>query len=59
MTEQWRREDKAMVPILVILTVIACIGIRSLAQRIRTHAAEERKVRRSPWILTEEAFSKC
>ena len=49
-----------MVPILVILTVIACMGIRSLVQRVLgTHAAEERKVRRGQWILTEEAFSKC
>ena len=49
-----------MVPILVILTVIACIGIRSLAQRVRRiFASEERKMRRGQWILTEEAFSKC
>ncbi len=49
-----------MVPILVILTVIVCIATRSLAQRVRRiHAAEERKVRRSQWILTEEAFLKC
>jgi len=49
-----------MVPILVILTVIACFAIRSLAQRVSgTHAAEERRTRRSRWILTEEAFSKC
>ncbi len=49
-----------MVPILVILTVIACIGIRLLFHRVRRiFAGEERKMRRSPWILTEEAFSKC
>jgi hypothetical protein len=49
-----------MVPILAILTVVACMGIKSLAQRVRRiHAAEERKVRRSQWILTEEAFLKC
>jgi hypothetical protein len=49
-----------MVSILVILTFITCVGAKSLAKRVRrTHAAEERKVRRSPWILTEEAFSKC
>ena len=49
-----------MVPILVILTVIACFAIRSLAQRVRRiSAGEERKMRRSQWILTEEAFSKC
>lgn len=48
-----------MVPILAILTVITCIGIRSLAQRIRRiHLAEERRIRRSPWGLTEEAFLK-
>jgi len=60
MTKEWRKEDKSMVPILVILTVVACMGIKSLAQRVRRiHAAEERKVRRSQWILTEEAFLKC
>jgi hypothetical protein len=49
-----------MVPILVILTVIASVAIRSLAQRVsRIFAGEERKMRRSQWILTEEAFSKC
>ena len=49
-----------MVPILAILTVVICVGIKSLAQRVRrTHAAEERKVRRSQWILAEEAFLKC
>jgi hypothetical protein len=49
-----------MVPILVILTVIACIAMKSLAQRIgRIFAAEERRMRRGQWILTEEAFSKC
>ena len=49
-----------MVPILAILTMITCMGIKSLAQRVRrTHAAEERKVRRNQWILTEESFLKC
>jgi hypothetical protein len=49
-----------MVPILAILTVITCVGIKSIAQKVRrTHAAEERKVRRSPWILAEESFLKC
>ena len=49
-----------MVPILAILTVMICLGIKSLIQRVgRNHPAEERKVRRSQWILTEEAFSKC
>jgi hypothetical protein len=49
-----------MVPIFVILTVIACIGIKSLAQRVRgTHTAEERRMRRVKWELTEEAFLKC
>ena len=46
-----------MVPIFVILTIIACIGMKSLAQRVRgTHTAEERRMRRSQWRLTEEAF---
>ncbi len=49
-----------MVPILVILTVVTCIGIKSLNQRARrTHTAEERKTRRVKWGLTEEAFLKC
>jgi hypothetical protein len=49
-----------MVPILAILTVVACVGIKSVAQRVRrAHAAGERKVRRNQWILTEEAFLKC
>jgi hypothetical protein len=49
-----------MTPIFVLLTVITCVGIKSLAKRIRqTHTAEERRVRRVRWGLTEEAFSKC
>jgi hypothetical protein len=49
-----------MVAILAILTVITCIGIKSLAQRVRrTFAAEERKVRRGQWTLAEESFLKC
>jgi len=33
-----------MVPIFAILTVMSCIGIKSLAKKIRqTHAAEESK----------------
>jgi hypothetical protein len=49
-----------MVPIFVILTIISCIGIKVLAERGRqTHIAEERKMRRSTWGLTEEAFLKC
>ena len=49
-----------MTPILVLLTVITCVGIKSLAKRIRqTHTAEERRVRRVRWGLTEEAFLKC
>jgi len=49
-----------MVPILVILTVIACLAIRSVAQRVRRFlATEERTTRRGQWILTEEAFLKC
>jgi hypothetical protein len=48
-----------MVPILVILTIIGCIGIKSLAQRVRrTHSAEEMSMRRVKWGLTEEAFLK-
>jgi len=59
MTKQWRKEDNSMAPILVILTVMACIGIRSLAQRVRRiSASEERRMRRSQWRLTEEAFLK-
>jgi hypothetical protein len=55
-----RKEDKPMVPILVILTVIVCIAVRSIVKSVRrVFAGEERKTRRSPWILTEEAFSKC
>lgn len=49
-----------MVPILVILTMVTCIGIRSLARRVtRTRTTEERKMRRTKWELTEEAFLKC
>ena len=49
-----------MVPIFAILTIITCIGVKSLAQRVRrTHTGEERKMRRSTWGLTEEAFLKC
>jgi hypothetical protein len=49
-----------MVPILAILTIIACIGTKSLAQRVRrTRTAEEKRMRRVKWVLTEEAFLKC
>ena len=49
-----------MVPIFVLLTIIACIGMKSLAQRARgTHIAEEKRMRRVKWELTEEAFLKC
>jgi hypothetical protein len=49
-----------MVPIFVVLTIIGCIGVKGLAERGRqTHIAEERKIRRSTWVLTGEAFSKC
>ena len=49
-----------MTALFVLLTVITCIGIKSLAKRIRqTHTAEERRVRRVRWGLTEEAFLKC
>ena len=59
MNKQSRKEDKSMVPILAILTVVTCMGITSIAQRVRrTPAAEERTMRRSQWRLTEEAFLK-
>lgn len=50
-----------MTLILVLLTAMACIGIKSLTKRGRpTRAAEESKIwRRDTWRLTEEAFSKC
>jgi len=49
-----------MVPIFAILTTITCIGIKALTQRVRRiHTAEERKMRRAKWGLTEEAFLKC
>lgn len=49
-----------MVPILIMMTVVGCIGIKALTQRERqTHIAEEKEIRRSPWELTEEAFLKC
>jgi Tfp pilus assembly protein PilE len=48
-----------MVPILVILTIIGCIVIKSLTQRVRrTHNAEVISMRRVKWGLTEEAFLK-
>jgi hypothetical protein len=46
-----------MVPVLVILTIIGCIGIKSLTQRVRgTHTTEVISMRRVKWGLTEEAF---
>jgi hypothetical protein len=49
-----------MTAIFVLLTVMTCIGIKSLAKRIRqTRTGEERRVRRVRWGLTEEAFLKC
>jgi hypothetical protein len=49
-----------MAPIFALLTVMACVGIKSLAKRNRqTHTAEERRIRRVRWGLTEEAFLKC
>lgn len=49
-----------MVPIFVALTIIGCFGAKALAARGRqTHIAEERKIRRATWVLTEEAFLKC
>jgi hypothetical protein len=48
-----------MVPILVILTIVGCIGIKSLTQRVRrTHTAEVISMRRGKWGLAEEAFLK-
>lgn len=48
-----------MVPIFVVLTIVSCIGIKTLAERGRqTRIAKERKMRRSTWGLTEEAFLK-
>jgi hypothetical protein len=49
-----------MVPIFVILTVIMCVGIKWLLKGgsgIRT--AEEKRMGRFTWELTEEAFLKC
>jgi hypothetical protein len=49
-----------MVPIFVMLTVATCIGIKSLTKRVtQNHAADQRRMRRVKWGLTEEAFSKC
>jgi hypothetical protein len=49
-----------MTPIFVLLTVMTVVGIKSLAKRNRqTHTAEERRVRRVRWALTDEAFLKC
>jgi len=49
-----------MVPIFAILTIITCIGMKSLAQKVRgTHADEEKTMRRVKWGLTDEAFLKC
>ena len=48
-----------MVLILVKLTIVGCIGIKSLTQRVRrTHTAEVISMRRGKWGLTEEAFLK-
>jgi hypothetical protein len=48
-----------MVPIFVILTVVGCIGIKALTQRVGgTHSAEEISMRRVKWGWTEEAFLK-
>ena len=48
-----------MVPIFVILTIIACIGIKSLTQRARrSHSAGVISMRRVKWGLTGEAFLK-
>jgi hypothetical protein len=59
LTIQNRKEMIRMVPIFVILTIVGCIGIKSLSQRIRrTHSAEEISMRRVKWGLTEEAFLK-
>jgi hypothetical protein len=48
-----------MTLILVLLTVLACVGIQSMVKRIsRAHTVEERRIRRVRWGLTEEAFLK-
>ncbi len=47
-----------MVPLFAILTAITCIGLKSLVQRIRRTHTAERRIRRSQWVLTEEAFLK-
>jgi hypothetical protein len=49
-----------MAPLFAILTIITCVGIKALTQRVKqTHTTKERTIRRVPWGLTEEAFSKC
>jgi hypothetical protein len=48
-----------MTAIFVLLTVITCVGIKSLAKRIRQTHTAERRGRRVRWGLTEEAFLKC
>jgi hypothetical protein len=59
MTVRERRMIR-MTLILVLMTVLACVGTKSLVKRIRrAHTAEERRVRRVRWGLTEEAFLKC
>lgn len=59
LTSKTERRVIRMVPIFVILTIVGCIGIKSLTQRVRrTHSAEEMSMRRVKWGLTEEAFLK-
>ncbi len=49
-----------MVPIVVVLTFIGCMGIKALTQRGRqTYITEEKEAKRIPWESTEEAFLKC
>ncbi len=46
-----------MVPIFALLTIVTCVGIKSVHQRVkRTHTAEAKRIRRIRWRLTEEAF---
>ena len=46
-----------MVPIFALLTIVTCVGIKSMVQRVRrTDTAEEKEMRRITWGLTEEAF---
>lgn len=48
-----------MVPILVAMTLIGCVGVQALTRREkRTPLVGEREIRRAPWALTEEVSLK-